>query len=216
MYIEEHISEKISNNKIDCKTICSLLNRSQEIVHIQDLGLRLDSILKCACDSRENFCYIYLPPRHFNCKCLDKVVLYKQLNSNILMYNRTTVNKVKELLSEFYKVSSNKSCLSTSLFVEFKTIATRYRYIIVYKKRSFAMDVLTPSILVKELKNVQDVISIIIEDLFNRISIEDIKYVRVLIPINNDKLSLKYICKFNQLSIEITLLNALGIMLHMQ
>jgi len=216
LYIEEHTSKKISNNKIDCETICRLLNRSQEIVNIQELGLRLGSILKCDCEPCKNYCYIYLPPRHFNCKCLDKAVFYKQLNSNILIYNRASVNKVKELLSDFYKANSNKSYLFTSLIVEFKTISTRYRYIIVYQKKSLTFDVLTPSFLVKELKNIQDVAGIIIEDLFNRVSIKDIKYVRVLIPINNDKLSLKYICKFNHLSIEITLLNALGIILYMQ
>ncbi|MEM3980744.1 MAG: hypothetical protein QXF79_05770, partial [Ignisphaera sp.] len=193
--------------------ICSLLNESKEIIYIQALGLKLDNILKCVCEPYEYPCYVYLPPRRVNSSFIDKAVLYKQCNNNILVYNRITANKVKELLNKLYKVHLDKVCTSTSLVIEFKTITTRYRYIIVLQNYSSEINVITPSTLARGLKNIHDVIHIIIEDLIKRTPIEYIKYIRVLIPMNGNKLSLKYICKFNQLSIEITLLNVFSIIL---
>lgn len=204
----------MSNSKNYCETICDLLNESKDIVNIQSLGLKLDNILKCTCEPYEDPCYIYLPSITIKGNFVNKADIYKQLNNNILVYNLITANKVKELLDKLYKVHPvDKPCLPMSLVIEFKTITTRYRYIIVLQRHSRMISVLTPSTLVKELKGIGDVINAIIDDLLKHTSVEDIKYVRVLIPMDGDRLSLKYVCKFNQLSIEITLLNVFSISL---
>lgn len=213
MFTRVHTIEKICNDISECSRICSIINNSPELLLVKNLA-KFSKVLLCIKKFCKDVCYIYLiqqPLRNVN-----KSLLYRELNSNLLLYGQRLTHKVKNYLIELLKEHSKNLIASKYVQIAFKTRSYRYRYTIAYLNDSKTFKVLTYTNLVSELKTLNDVVNIVIEDLTRTTSFNEVSFVSVTIPIDDDKIVLKYLCRFNPANVEITLLNSIFISMLIQ
>jgi len=143
-----------------------------------------------------------------------KPLLYMGLNKSIVFYSSRSAEHVRFVLTNLIESYTRKARFPIYLVVEFKTPHTRYRYTIVYKDADKII-LLSPSNVVPLMgTTVGSVEKLIAMDLFQHVHSSELKCVRTVLPLSDDKLSIKYECKFNPLIIEITLLNSIVLALY--
>lgn len=181
----------------------------------------IEKCLRSICRELE-VCYVYLPKTVSIEKCfLVKPHLYKKLNNSLVFFMEQSYDEIKSLLIKLtidYIVYCAHSFLSKSVYViiEFKTHKTTYKYTAIYIPQSFAL--ITPSTVIKNIISFEEISKIVIEDFlkYNSSSCRSINYVKFLIPLptNEDKISLKYRCRFSCKIIDLIILNAIMLLFY--
>lgn len=208
MSIEEHTLGKTCRTN-ECVSICSILSKYGKPVSIKEIGCKLKKILQCIHNFCNNVCYLYIPFQHIILDNFTKQQLYKILNSNIVFYNQHLANDLKNTLLNYLNMYIANVATPMLIQVEFKSHSNRYRYFIAYRGVDKTFSILTCEGLIQGMKNVYEVAATITNDLYKSVHPKDIVYVRSLIDINEDKVFLKYFCQFNDIAIELTILNTI-------
>jgi len=207
--IKDHTLERTSKCIDECICICSILSKSENLTLIKDTGFKLKTILRCIRKLCDDVCYSYFPTQDITKDKQPKSNIYRVLNKHVVFYNQRTASKLKNILIEQIIKYIDNVTLPRYVQVEFKTKDTRYKYFISYQGIDRTFSILTYDNLIKELKSLDDIVSIIINSLTKITSCKDIKFIRSLVNINNDQIVLKYLCKFNYINVEVSVLNTI-------
>lgn len=192
--------------------IQAILSNTKYPKLLTELNLRLKDILNCVRSICKDVCYAYIP-QYSRLHRVQKSIIYKELNKSIVLYDQKTVDEVKTMLAKLIEKTIYIPKNSLILTIDFKTKATRYRYIMVYPGTS-SIKMLTPESVLSDIRSVHDAVNIIVKDIVKHINVEELVFLRITVPLDSDKLSIKFRCFFNHSNIELLVLDSVLLMFY--
>lgn len=187
--------------------ICTTLSNVNSSIYLLNLGLTLNRLVKCIKSFAKDVCYIYFPQR-ISTTISTKGQIYEEINRSILIYQGDyAYRELRTLMLRFIHNVTDipKKSLSQGL-IEFKSISTLYRYVLI-PLAPHLYTIITPTSIIKDINNIDNIMNIIVKNIARYTDYKDIKFIRTIIQLNGDRLSFKYRCMFNHMNLELSIIN---------
>lgn len=209
MSIEGRTLGKMSINR---DRLCKALDSFSHPIPLVNINSNLRTIINCIQTVLKGTCYIYFPQKTGFDVC-EKGYLYEVLNRSIIVYKENVAEEVKRMMMKFIDEHTYKLRSLSQLIIEFKSKDKSYRYaVLCLGLKQFA--ILTPITILKEIESIYNVIDVILNDITRYTNYENLRYVKIIIPLNSERLAVKYSCIFNRENLEVTVLNAMSILFY--